>query len=417
MDPTQAPPDGHEPPPERNVPGFTPADAPGGPPSEAPADATATAEAPPGAGGPESPGPAPDMPAPQRGLLAWVILIGLGSLLCAVLGHAELALLFAGAGVFALAQATDAAAVSSAYRHWVRDSLPERTLAGEVFRLLVRSIVPGMGALVYAGIGSYAWQLGTEPLHRLAAVWSFAAAGISLLLIARPVADRLTSLLFRSGPVGRTRRLAARLFVLGILLPVPMQAMLPDLLDAMRESPVPLADAGALVAQLAGEIAIALAGVGWLVRRRWPATLERLGLGGVRLSYAGFVLVGLVGAIAINSGMEVLQRNALPELWRHDQEVTKLIAGQMPVWTALLLGLSAGLGEEVMLRGALQPRLGIVLTSVLFASGHVQYTWFGMLTIALLGILLGLVRRRTNTTTAILVHMLYDIFAVVTSQG
>lgn len=387
-------------------------------------------QAPPGGGPPQPPADTPDSaalaappvpetgrPSPQRGLLAWVVLIGAGSLASTLLLHPELALLFAGAGVFALAQATDAASEASAYRHWVRDLFPERSLGGEFFRLIVGAIVPGAGALVYLGIGSYAWKLGDEFHHRFAALWSFAAAGVSLLLIARPVADRLTTMIFRSAVVSRTRRLAARLFVLGVLLPVPMQAMLPDLLDAMRDSPVPLADARALIAQLLGEIAIALAGVGWLVHRRWPQARERLGLGGVKLSYVGFVLAGLVGAIVINSGTEMLQRAAFPGLWRHDQEVTRLIAGQMPVWTALLLGLSAGLGEEVMLRGALQPRLGIVLTSVLFASGHVQYSWYGMTTIALLGILLGVVRRRTNTTTAILVHSLYDVFAVLTSQG
>jgi len=79
------------------------------------------------------------------------------------------------------------------------------------------------------------------------------------------------------------------------------------------------------------------------------------------------------------------------------------------------VGVDAVGGEEVTIRGALQPRLGIVLTSVLFACGHVQYSWWGMLTIALLGMLLGGVRRLTNTSTAIVVHSLYDVFAVVTS--
>lgn len=376
--------------------------------------------APPTAGSPDAVTPAegPETPSPQRGLLLWVVLIGAGSLLSAVLGHPELSLFFAGAGVFALAQATDAASATSPdYRHWVRDALPERSLGGQVFRLLVRAIVPGVSALLYLGLGAYAWQLGDLPLHKFAAAWSFAAAAISLLLVARPVADRVTGWLFRSGPINRTHRLAARLVVIGLLLPVPMQAMFPDLLDAMRESPVPLADPGGLVSQLLGEIAIALAGVGWLVRRRWPATLERLGMGAVRLPHLGTIVLGLVGAIAINAGMEALQRNALPELWRQDQEVTRLIAGEMTIATALLLGLSAGLGEEIALRGALQPRLGVVLTAIFFACGHVQYSWFGMTTIALLGILLGLVRKRTNTTVAIVVHMLYDVFAVLGSQG
>jgi hypothetical protein len=184
----------------------------------------------------------------------------------------------------------------------------------------------------------------------------------------------------------------------------------------MRESPVPLASPGALVSQLLGEIAVALAGVGWLVRRRWRETLERLGLGAVRPAHAGIIVAGLAGAIGINAAMESLQHAAFPALWQQDQEVTRLIAGKMPVWTMLLLGLSAGFGEEVTLRGALQPRLGIVLTALFFACGHVQYSWWGMLTIGLLGAMLGLVRRQANTTAAIVVHGLYDIFAVFSSR-
>jgi membrane protease YdiL (CAAX protease family) len=395
MDPTQAPPDGHEEPPEPPVPG---------PPS------------PGGAGEPGPEAPAAEAPSPQRGLLGWIFVIAGGSVACVLLQHAEMSVFLAAAGILALAQASDAAAAHAAYRHWVHDTLPAGGASGRVVRLFVRAVVPGMGALTYLAIGAYAAELGQDLPHRFAAIWSYVAAGACLLLVARPVADRITSLLFRSGGVGRTRRLAARLVVIALLLPPPMQALQPDLLDAMRSSPTPLADAGALIAQLIGEIAVALAGVGWLVRRATRDTVARLGIEAVRIEHLPFILVGLLGAIGINAGMETMQHALLPELWQRDQQATQLIAGTMPVWTALVLGLSAGLGEEIMLRGALQPRLGIVLTSVLFACGHVQYTWFGMLTITLLGVLLGLVRRRTNTSAAILVHGLYDVFAVLTSQ-
>ena len=65
-------------------------------------------------------------------------------------------------------------------------------------------------------------------------------------------------------------------------------------------------------------------------------------------------------------------------------------------------------GEEVLLRGALQPRLGIVLTALLFGALHVQYQVPGMLVIVLIGIGLGIVKERTSTSCVILVHVLYD---------
>jgi membrane protease YdiL (CAAX protease family) len=128
------------------------------------------------------------------------------------------------------------------------------------------------------------------------------------------------------------------------------------------------------------------------------------------------VVAGVVGLIVLNWGTEWLEHHAFPALWQRDRDVTLLIAGNLPVATSLLLGLCAGLGEEIALRGALQPRLGIVLSAVLFASAHVQYSWFGMATIGLLGLALGGIRARTNTTTVIVVHALYDVYAALTAN-
>jgi membrane protease YdiL (CAAX protease family) len=57
-----------------------------------------------------------------------------------------------------------------------------------------------------------------------------------------------------------------------------------------------------------------------------------------------------------------------------------------------------------------------VLTSLLFAALHVQYSWFGMGVILFLGLILGWIRRHTNTTTAIVVHAVYDVIAVLGVQ-
>jgi membrane protease YdiL (CAAX protease family) len=79
-----------------------------------------------------------------------------------------------------------------------------------------------------------------------------------------------------------------------------------------------------------------------------------------------------------------------------------------------MVGLSAGIGEEITMRGALQPKLGIGLTALLFALLHVQYSWFGMLVILLFGVALGLLRRATSTTVVMAVHTLYDVLALMT---
>jgi hypothetical protein len=350
----------------------------------------------------------------QRGLLAWLAIVTGGGIVSLALGHGEAAALFAGAGAFALAQATDAAASLEGYRTLVHAQLPRRSVQGVLFRTAVRTLVPVTGAFFYAVFGAYAWTGDAQP-HRIAAWWCFAAALVSLALAWRPAADAATRAFFR-GPVGRSRRLTARLVVLALLLPVPGSILSASLMDRVRDSGLPLADPGALVAQLLGELAIAFAGVGWLVRRHGRATLERLGLTAMKPAYWLVVVAGVAVLIGFNAGSDWLEHHAFPLLWARDRDTTRLIAGSMGVAASLLLGVSAGAGEEIAVRGALQPRLGILLSAILFAAGHVQYTWFGMATIAVLGLLLGGVRARTNTTTAILVHSLYDVFAALTAN-
>ncbi|MBI5169478.1 MAG: CPBP family intramembrane metalloprotease [Candidatus Eisenbacteria bacterium] len=366
---------------------------------------------------------APQSPDPEsrriaRGLFAWLLIIAFGGLASVLFGQEEGAFFFALAGVLVLAQATDAAVAVRGYKNWVESNVPRREFRGVLFRVLVRSLVPMIGVLFYAGIG--AWALsdggGALPAHELAAWWCFGSALVCALLVWRPAADLVTRACFRTGAIGRTRRLTARVVVMALLLPVPMRLLFPEMLDLLKSSEEPLATPGGLVAQLVGEVVIAVAGVGLLVRRDWRQTLERLGITAMKPVHFLVAAAGLGAIIALNSGMEWMQQRWFHELWLQDTEVTKLIAADLPVATTLLLGLSAGLGEEISLRGALQPRLGIVLTAIVFASLHVQYSWVGMLTIALLGALLGVIRARTNTTTAILIHALYDVFAALSSH-
>ena len=86
----------------------------------------------------------------------------------------------------------------------------------------------------------------------------------------------------------------------------------------------------------------------------------------------------------------------------------------MTVGGAVVLGLSAGISEELLFRGAVQPRLGLLLASILFAVGHVQYGFtVATLEVFVIGLVLGLVRNRTNTTICILIHAGYNSVGVL----
>ncbi len=71
---------------------------------------------------------------------------------------------------------------------------------------------------------------------------------------------------------------------------------------------------------------------------------------------------------------------------------------------AILLGIA----EELLFRGAIQPRYGVFLTALAFAGLHTQYGFaLAPLTAFAVGIVLGLARRYASTTASILAHILF----------
>src|ERR1044072_6274260 len=238
-------------------------------------------------------------------------------------------------------------------------------------------------------------------------MWCIAATAVCVLSAFPPFARALARTFVSGSRPGHTDRLTAPGALVLLLVPVPFQLLSEDLMGIAKGSGRPLADVGSLVTQLLGEVVFALSAVGLWVGRDLRAVRERLGLGGMGAQHLFVAVSGL------NLGMEWIERTQLHALWLRDQDIVRLIAGDMSVAAAVVLGISAGVGEEILVRGALQPRVGLVWASLLFAAAHVQYTWFGMLTIVLLGVTLGLVRKCSNTTTAIVVHMLYDTLAAL----
>lgn len=177
-----------------------------------------------------------------------------------------------------------------------------------------------------------------------------------------------------------------------------------------------LEDLGATVtlsglwAQAIGFAVVAFLGVGWLVQRDGRATLERLGLEPrVDLRWlVAVVLVGLGAGYLTDQLWRLLDPDSMAEVERLSEALFGPILGT-GLAGALTIGLSAGIGEELLFRGAAQPRLGLVFTALLFAVIHTQYTVSpALIQVFLLGILLGLARIRANTSTAIAAHAGYN---------
>ena len=177
---------------------------------------------------------------------------------------------------------------------------------------------------------------------------------------------------------------------------------------------------GLLLASQLPFVVVAVLGVGAFVRRGTRETLARLGYGPLGLGQVGVVVLFVTGAFALSLGADFLFSELQPELYREVGEISGTLfdprgmGAVTAVLFALLIGVGAGLGEETLFRGAVQPVLGIIPTSVLFASMHVQYgpsLLLGYIFVLSLG--LGYLRRRFNTTASFLAHAGYNFVSVM----
>ncbi|MCB8921966.1 MAG: CPBP family intramembrane metalloprotease [Ardenticatenaceae bacterium] len=170
------------------------------------------------------------------------------------------------------------------------------------------------------------------------------------------------------------------------------------------------ADIGDLVVQQALFVLLALFGVGLLIRRNGHALSERLGLlpitgAQIRMGIRWIVILVLVQWVA--GAIWALIDPAQSELV--DSISGELFSGLDTVWEWFVLALAAGMGEEILFRGALQPVFGVWFTAVLFAVAHVQYGITPItLVVLIIGLVLGHIRQRTNTSVAIFVHFGYN---------
>lgn len=181
-------------------------------------------------------------------------------------------------------------------------------------------------------------------------------------------------------------------------------------LRAEAETTIPLSPSDPLVALL-GDTALAGAAVGWGQTRGLRATLDRLGVKPIGVG-------GALGALAVAALFHVLigflehaEGVLLPDVAALEERFRYEFVGMPPVVGAVVLSLAVGAGEEILFRGALQPRVGVGLTALVFAATHVQYQLPGVVMIFAMGVVLGILRRRTSTTFVASVHALYDIGA------
>lgn len=152
-------------------------------------------------------------------------------------------------------------------------------------------------------------------------------------------------------------------------------------------------------------------GVGLFLRRAPQNALARLGLRlptredinwGIAI---GIVLFGLI----IAASLVWTQFVSPEELQQQTAASDQLAQAFNSLPKALLLSAIVAIGEEVFFRGALQPVMGIWVTSIFFAALHTQYTFTpATVIIFVTSLALGWLRQRQSTTAAIIGHFVYN---------
>lgn len=170
-----------------------------------------------------------------------------------------------------------------------------------------------------------------------------------------------------------------------------------------------------LLQQLLAFVAIAYVAVGYRNYRTGPEATERLGIHKPTSTQITMGLVGVLAAfVAANIGgllTQWLQPDVVDAI---ENSMDALTSGVTTPFVAVVLALSSGIGEEVLFRGAIQPRLGIVLTALLFTFLHAQYgfTWI-LLGLFLIGMIFGWLAKNYGTMAAIIAHVVYNLAVVI----
>jgi len=177
---------------------------------------------------------------------------------------------------------------------------------------------------------------------------------------------------------------------------------------------------GDLVAQDIGLLILAAAGVGIFIRRDVSQTAARLGL--VKPAWWHIVLaLAAAGAMfAFGQAMIELSRVWTPSVYEQVSASTNQLFGGLvsaPLGIAVL-ALAPGICEEILFRGALQPRIGLVATALLFTASHSEYGFsFYLVSVSVSALGLGLIRRFTNTTTSATAHVAYNLIGGIGLAG
>ena len=126
------------------------------------------------------------------------------------------------------------------------------------------------------------------------------------------------------------------------------------------------------------------------------------------------VLIGIsFGIVTAMAGWQIVE---LPQMTKIKRFFVELISPiKLSKSQIVFISICAGVGEELLFRGAIQPVLGIWITSILFVLLHgylnpfnLQLTFYGIYMVFVIGVM-GLMTEHLGILTAMIAHTLIDV--------
>jgi membrane protease YdiL (CAAX protease family) len=165
-----------------------------------------------------------------------------------------------------------------------------------------------------------------------------------------------------------------------------------------------------------GLVILSLCGVGIFVSRNFKQCLQRLGLVKPTAQQVGIGILIVFGSFFYDYLWSVfasgMHQDLGSKLAMYNSGTFSVMGGLVPsIILALATAICAGIGEETLTRGALQPAFGIVPAGFLHGALHGQFAHapFFILQVAGWSCLMGIVRKYTNTSTTIIGHAGYNL--------
>ena len=165
---------------------------------------------------------------------------------------------------------------------------------------------------------------------------------------------------------------------------------------------------------LAGELLLVLLALAWAEYRDLPLGLT----GGAWIRDAAAGVIAAAAFAAANYGLLCHAPPLRPvrTIRRTYRELLKPLFAGIGVREVVVVSIAAGIGEELLFRGALQPEIGLIPASLVFGALHMagrDTLAFGCW-VAVMGAALGWLANATGGLLApILAHALYDAAALI----